>query len=117
MTNIITSENGQTLLFKLNTLSVNTWNGDWTGRNSIFVVTKRLTKKIKEQLARHEINLDENQHYSFFYDFGDGWKVSVEMYRTYSKDNSKIVKQSSGFLNYGWMIDSIIKNGKIIYDD
>jgi hypothetical protein len=47
-------------------------------------------------------------------DFGDGWGANVRMEAINSLEARMRRKVSSGFCGYEWMIDSIIKNNKII---
>ena len=50
-----------------------------------------------------------------YYNFGDGWgaNVSVRIVEG-AKSRNQAIKGSKGFCGYDWMIDSILKHGKII---
>ena len=51
----------------------------------------------------------------YYYNFGDGWGASVNVYiLDGAKEASRLRRKSDGFCGYEWMIDSIITNGKIL---
>lgn len=51
---------------------------------------------------------------SFYYNFGDGWGMSISVREVDSKEAAKIRKKSVGFCGYDWAIDSILQHQKII---
>lgn len=109
---------GRTLLFEYIGLSNGSWNGKWTGQGRNYSTSVRMTKEIREKLEKHlGEKLESGKTYSFYYNFGDGWSCQVEMTLGYSKDFQKMLRQSEGFLGYGWMIRSIIENGHITPDE
>lgn len=91
--------------FELSMPSVASWNGRWSGEHDLYIIFKKLTEK---QLKEIQI---EERNYS--YNFGDGWRASVSVRTVDSKERQKLERKSKGFAGYEWMVDSIIKNGKI----
>ena len=81
------------LLFEYGHSKINTWNGHWTGEGKVFAKEVFLT---------------------FTHDFGDGWVAKITMTVGAKKDFEEIMKRSEGFLGYEWIIDSILKHGKIV---
>lgn len=95
--------------FKLSMPNVGSWNGRWSGENDLYIRFKKLTNK---QIEESKIE-EKGYHYSF----GDGWSANVSVFAVDSKERQKLQRKSKGFAGYDWMIDSIIKNGKIISSD
>ena len=93
------------ILFTLSMPNVGSWNGKWTGDSNLYVKTRRNPSK--------EI-MDKIVDRSFYYNFGDGWGASVGVKKISSKESNKTMKKSKGFCGYDWMIDEIIKFGKIL---
>lgn len=93
------------LAFELTMPRVNTWNGSWSGENKRYIKTKSFRGR-EERTAREKAG-------DYFYNFGDGWCANVRVFVVDSSEASKLRKKSAGFLGYDWMIDSILKNGKI----
>lgn len=50
----------------------------------------------------------------FYYRWDDGWTAYVSVKKVYYREGRKIMRKSSGFCGYDWMIDSIINYGKIL---
>lgn len=94
------------LVFILTMPGVGSWNGKWSGEGKLYCKTRSLEKK-------RELELDGK---SFGYRWEDGWYASVKVQKTDSREATKMSKASNGFCGYEWMIDSIIKNNKIITD-
>lgn len=95
--------------FELSMPGVGSWNGKWTGEESLYARVINFKGKDKEKIA-NEI-LEEG---IFSYNFGDGWCAGISVEKIDSKEAAKVRKKSSGFYGYDWMITSIIKNKKII---
>lgn len=51
---------------------------------------------------------------SFHFKRSDGWEADVLLTRMSAKDARKLERKSAGFSRCDWMINSIIRNGKII---
>ena len=93
--------------FTLSMPNCNSWNGRWTGEDTIYARVRNLTKK-------EYPNLEELLEKGYFtYNFGDGWSADVSVEKVNSKRASKIRKNTKGFYGYDWMITSILKDGYI----
>ena len=92
--------------------NVGSWNGKWNGSNKKHFIIKKFSNKIFNEKVQPLLN--DNDHKSFYYNFGDGWGANVCMEIIDSKEGMRRIKNSSGFCGYEWMIDSILENGKII---
>lgn len=90
------------LLFILTMPGVNSWNGKWTGEDRTYA---------REKSAKQYPSVKEG---NYDYSFGDGWIANVEVRRVTVVESNKYIKKSSGFAGYDWMIDSILKYGKIM---
>lgn len=99
------------LSFTLSMPSNNAWNGKWTGESKKYIKTRAFGRG-KAQNAKAQDILDCG---SFSYDFGDGWRASIKVQQVDSGAAAKIRRISDGFCGYDWMIDSIYRNGKILY--
>lgn len=53
-------------------------------------------------------------HRNWYYNFGDGWGASVSVTKVPSKEKTRPEESSSDFTGYDWMIDEILKFGKIL---
>lgn len=51
----------------------------------------------------------------FFHSWDDGWTACVSVEKMDCREAARIMKKSKGFCGYDWMIESIIKYGKIRY--
>lgn len=94
--------------FKLTMPNVGSWNGRWSGEKDVYIKFRKLTNKQIE-----ESKIEER---GYCYNFGDGWSANVSVFTVDSKERRRLQQKSKGFCDYDWMIDSIIKNGKIISD-
>lgn len=81
------------------------WNGRWSGEDSMYCVIKPYNK-----------SYDNIINESFYYNFGDGWGASIKVERIDGNTSRKYRKLSKGFCGYDWMINSIISHGKIILE-
>lgn len=96
----------KTLVFILSMPNVGSWNNKWTGSENIYAVKR----KVKDDLAKL-IMRDEETYYD--YDFGDGWRASIEVKVLPAKEVNKIIKKSRGFYGYEWMVESILLHQEI----
>jgi hypothetical protein len=86
------------------TMSTNgAWNGKWSGEGNLYARVQRLAKKKEAELAGK----------SWTYRWDDGWMARVEAQKVDAKESSRIRKNTKGFCGYGWMIQSILTDGKI----
>ena len=91
------------IVFTLKMPHRGSWNGRWSGENKIYARVRPNNTVPKEVVGR-----------DFYYNWDDGWCACVSVTKVDSKEAAKIRNKSSGFCGYDWMIESIIKNGKII---
>lgn len=96
------------LSFELSMPNVGSWNGQWTGQGSKYY------KHIKVSKSEGEKILNGKERQSWYYNFGDGWSASVSVIHVSSSEKNKREKISIGFSGYEWMIDEIIKYGRIL---
>ena len=89
--------------FTLTVPNVGSWNGVYAGDRPNKIVCRKLSNKIGSEIAGKD----------FFYDFGDGWGVNVSAKEVDYKEKNKLMKKSTGFGLYSWMVNSIIERGKI----
>ena len=77
----------------------NSWNGKWTGESENYSINVGNFGKTRaeELIGRYS------------YAFGDGWVASVEIRKAKPRE-----KVSGKFCGYNWMVDSIIRDGKIL---
>jgi len=96
------------LLFELTMPNVGSWNGKWTGEKNVYAVKSSLSKKQVTAL------LGDKEQESWYYNFGDGWGVNISCRIVTSAEATRVMKRSSGFCGYEWMVTSIIKYGEIL---
>lgn len=109
------------LSFELTMPNVGSWNGKWTGADKKYFIHRTLSKSHPLCQRFKEIKLDnglavQSGVVGFHYRWDDGWSARVTVNPVTSKMKAKEEKLSAGFCGYGWMVDSIIKNGKILTD-
>jgi hypothetical protein len=97
-----------TLAFILSMPNRASWNGRWSGENDIYAIVKSFPGKKR---GAHAANLVAQRFFS--YDFGDGWRASVEVRSVNGTESRQLRKRSKGFCGYNWMVDSIIQDGAI----
>jgi len=105
----------KTLSFELTMPNVGSWNGKWTGDNKRYFVIRQVTNDFFK--GRIEPLLDGKVFQNFYYNFGDGWGANVHIEIIDSKEGRKRLKNSAGFCGYEWMVNSIMKYGKITTDE
>lgn len=96
------------LAFRLNMPGVRSWNGRWSGEGKDYVKVVTLRGKAGETKGRQILSEG-----SFDYCFGDGWLARVDVEEVGSAGAARLRKKSAGFCGYDWMVDSIVKNGRI----
>ncbi len=95
--------------FTLSMPNVGSWNGRWSGEKDLYVMTRKLTNR--------QLEVSKVEEGNYYYNFGDGWGASVNVRVVDGKERQRLQRKSKGFAGYSWMIDSIIRNGKIISKD
>ena len=78
------------------------WNGKWSGDGHLYV------KVVDESRVPKE--LINNKYY---HKWNDGWEACISVYKVTANEGRKLVKQSAGLSGYGWMVDALIKYGRI----
>ena len=99
------------LSFELTMPNVGSWDGKWAGSKKPYFEFRKIDKKIGIQF------MEGQESKNFYYNFGDGWRAKVKVKKILSQEKNKLERISAGFCNYDWMIDSILKNGKINYTE
>src|SRR3990167_7206260 len=99
------------LLFELSMPSANSWNGRWSGEERYHALTRKFTtvkggKHAAEILAQG----------SFYYRWDDGWSACITVKEATPAEARAATKRSVGFAGYDWMVDSILRDGKILAD-
>ena len=96
------------LLFKLSMPHRGSWNNKWSLENENFTIAKRFRKCDFEKLPDIVGKYHE-------YRWDDGWTAVVNVkHLTNIKDVKQLTKNSQGFCGYDWMIESLLKFGKIM---
>lgn len=102
------------LLFEYVHTNIGSWDKKWSGSGKVYAKEVNLTKDLKEHLEALGIDCGNGKNHTFHYDFKDGWACNVTMTVGTKTEFKKIMKHSQGFLGYDWMIDSILKYGRIL---
>lgn len=97
------------LCFKLSMPNVGSWNGKWTGENTLYARVINFGRSEKENEKARAI-LDKGYYH---YNFGDGWAAGIYVSQVDAKEAASIRRRSAGFSGYDWMIQSIKDNNKI----
>ncbi len=97
------------LVFELSMPNNNAWNGKWSGQEKYYAVVRNLGQS-KEARGRTKEILAKG---SFSYNFGDGWRASIDVKEVSGREITKIRTKSAGFCGYEWMIDCIVSHLKI----
>ena len=104
------SEGGLMLAFKLSMPGVASWNGRWSGEGREYVIVKSLGRSKAAGARGAEILAGA----PYGYGFGDGWFASVSVREVDPAEARKLRRTSAGFCGYDWMVESIIRDGKIL---
>ena len=91
------------LKFTLSMPNIGSWDGKWTGEGRNYCRVRRVKGKLPSKDYYH-------------YNFGDGWSAGVSVREVTAKEARHARKHTAGFAGYDWMIDSILKNDKIIIE-
>lgn len=95
--------------------NVGSWDGKWTGAAKKYYVIRVFRGKASAAFLRGPMQSEIKR--GFYYNFGDGWSANVCAEIVDAPEARRREKQSSGFWGYEWMIDSIVKYGKITAED
>ena len=94
----------KTIQFTLSMPNRGSWNGRWSGEETLYARVVNLNEKVAERVLAHS---------SHYYNFGDGWGASVAVKVIDGKEARRVRRLTKGFCGYDWMIDSIIADGTI----
>jgi hypothetical protein len=97
------------VLFTLTMPGRSTWNGKWSGDERRHIRIRELDPLHYEQLL---VGIASGND-SWSYHWSDGWAANVA---ARILDAVEQVPRGDGFCGYDWMIDSIIRYGKIYAD-
>ena len=81
------------------------WNGRWSQEDKLHV-------RIYDQRLVPKAYWNKD----FYYTWNDGWTACVKVRQVSAAEGRRFREKSSGFCGYDWMIQSILKNGKIVLD-
>jgi hypothetical protein len=95
-----------TLAFILTMPVRKSWNGKWTGDESVHAIVKSgRTKSFILNAAKLLVAK------RFTWCFSDGWLAAVEVKEVAGKEVRELKKESVGFAGYDWMVGSLLKEG------
>ncbi len=97
------------LAFILTIPNNNSWNGKWSGEGTLYARLKTYKGKRASEKAASMIG----NHY---YRWDDGWGANVQVKEVDAKEARKLRDKSKGFCGYDWMIESLVRYGKIYAD-
>lgn len=100
----------KTLSFELTMPNVGSWNGKWTGADRKYYIIKTVSDKYFNKTLTPLLGGNHN----WYYNFGDGWGANVKMQIITALEAKQRRKNSKGFSGYDWMVDSIMRYGKIL---
>lgn len=99
----------KTILFEFRWNNIGSWNGKTAGQDKKYYIRRQVSKE-----QDPESKLDDGY---FIYDFGDGWTAGVSSKRVSAREAQKAMRQSAGFHGCDWMVDEILKHGRILTRD
>lgn len=91
------------IVFQLSMPTAASWNGKWSGEGRIYARAWANRDVPKDVVGKQ-----------FHYRWDDGWVACITVTKMDSREARKLIAKSAGFYGYDWMIDSIVKHGKII---
>lgn len=95
------------LIFKLSMPGRASWNGRWSGEETIYAVVKPIGRS---QAARTNADTLLKQRY-FSHSWSDGWRASIEVSEADGAEVRRIRRISKGFCGYEWMVANILSHG------
>ena len=117
-------------ILKMN--NIGSWNGKWTGSEKLHCRVRKYSNEVAKKIMEGATELINKEYSgsifdrklvaeiptgifekSWGYSWDDGWGCSVVARTVTGREAAKFRKNSAGFCNYEWMIDSIEKIDKI----
>jgi hypothetical protein len=102
------------LAFELTMPNVGSWNGKWTGADKKYIKVLNITQRYGTSKAARLKSAEILKERNYYYNFGDGWGANVSVKTVNAKEAARFRNESAGFCGYEWMVDSILKYGKIL---
>ena len=97
------------IAFELSMPNKGSWNGKWSGENDCYVKVLNFSQRYGTSKAAKELSEKILSGGSYWYNFGDGWSMRVDVQQVDSKEAAKLRKKSKGFCGYDWAIQSILQ--------
>ncbi len=94
--------------FVLRMRNTPTWNGRWSGEGDLHAMRMNVSAKKAEELLKEG---------SFYFSWPDGWSCAVDVVKPSPPEARRMAKNNKGFCGYVWMVNSILKYGRILDDD
>ena len=95
------------LAFDLTMPGRSSWNGAWSGDDVSHVLIRAIGRSERERAAALL------SHHTYFYSWPDGWRAAVTVREVTASGAKRLRRTSQGFCGYDWMVDSLLKNGRI----
>jgi len=96
--------------YELTMPTAGSWNGKWSGSEHKHYLVKDFSPKYFE-------NHKDKILGTWYYSWNDGWSACISTEVVDGRESARRKKISRGFCGYEWMIDSILKIGKILTSD
>lgn len=93
------------LCFTLSMPRRGSWNGGWSGAERYYAIVQAFKAATAEKILAGG---------PYGYHWSDGWGANVTVTETTGAGARGIRKKSNGFCGYEWMIESIVRHGKIL---
>lgn len=98
-----------TLIFKLAMPNRASWNGRWSGEETLYAIVKSMGASKKAKTKTEELLKAR----SWYHNFGDGWGASVTVSEATPAEARTVRKKTRGFCGYDWMVRDILDHGYI----
>ena len=95
------------LAFTLTMPGRSSWNGTWSGDGDFYVLLRAIARSERERAAALL------SHHNYSYSWPDGWRAAVAVREVSANEARRLRRTSHGFCGYDWMVDSLLKNGRI----
>ena len=107
------------LAFTLSMPGVASWDGKWTGEGNCYAIVRSVNAE--EALRACNLRLGGSlepgrETGCHRYSFGDGWHASIDVRGVDRNEARRLRRKSDGFCGYDWMVDAILKTGRIVVE-